>query len=150
MSPRPRTPAPRSARVSSRTMQLMRALLALPVVALACGQFLGDVDIETEPRTLQPDDAPGATSLDAGVGDVVGDGIDEPSCEPGATRCDDGALQVCVRFDATRPPGWLTQVDCGSAELCKDGPPATCAPSGHSAARRAVSVSLYTSPSPRD
>jgi hypothetical protein len=95
---------------------LLRASL-LALASLACGQILGDIDVQTDPLPLQP----GAPQQ----------GVDDPtastSCEPGDVRCSAvGKLQACVRFELGAPGGWLDQYDCGSPELCFAGPPAVC------------------------
>lgn len=88
-------------------------LLAISLAALSCAKLLGDIQVEADP--LRPES--GST----------GPGLGEPPCEPASTRCNEGILQVCVRFDAQSPAGWLNQNDCGTPELCSDGPPAVCA-----------------------
>jgi len=94
------------------------ALFAVSVAALSCAKLLGDIDVDTE--SLTP--SVGA----AGGGGVTLPGVSGPPCEPASTRCNGGMLQVCVRFDAQSPAGWLDQYNCGTPELCSAGPPAFC------------------------
>jgi hypothetical protein len=88
-------------------------LLAVSVAALSCAKLLGDIQVEAD----------GLRGPESGM---TAPGLREPPCEPASTRCNDGVLQVCVRFDAQSPAGWLNQNDCGTPELCSDGPPAVC------------------------
>jgi hypothetical protein len=106
----PRPFEPRSTGLSLGAVWV--GLFAVSVAALSCAELLGDIQVEADP--LRPE--PGST----------GPGLGEPPCEPASTRCNEGLLQVCVRFDAQSPAGWLNQNDCGSPELCSAGPPAVC------------------------
>jgi len=99
--------------------------VVLSVNALSCAKLLGDIDVETEPLRPGAGSGPATGGVSAPPGVMV-PGETEPPCEPASTRCNEGMLQVCVRFDAQSPAGWLDQYNCGTPELCSDGPPAFC------------------------
>lgn len=89
------------------------------VLAVACAQVLGDIDVQKEP--LQP-----ATPTDGAAG-ATGGGVVGSGCELGEVRCsEEGQLQMCVRFEPGAPGGWLDQFDCGSPSLCVSGPRPVC------------------------
>ena len=99
-SPRPtRARAPRAARGFGAAGV---AALSIAVVASACGELLGDVEIESGSLT------PGGSEQG-----LAG------TCELGAVQCSGAALQVCSP-DGSR---WITNAVCGSPEFCETDPP---------------------------
>lgn len=113
MSSRPVVPRPTGVSFGVK----WAAVVATSVAALSCAKLLGEIEVDAQ--RLEPA-APGESTGSDVPGPL------EPPCEPGSTRCRESMLQVCVRFDAQSPPGWLDQYNCGTAELCRDGPPAVC------------------------
>jgi hypothetical protein len=97
----------------SRLLRLALGAWLSGTLLLSCGQLLGKIEVETE--RLEPTGSGGAGSSSNGT-----------PCEPGSTRCNEGMLQMCVRFDPALPTGWIDQYNCGTSALCSAGPPAVC------------------------
>ncbi|HWO14786.1 MAG TPA: hypothetical protein VNN80_35025 [Polyangiaceae bacterium] len=98
--------------------------------SITCERVIGDFEIDT----LEPigAEATGEDGFDAGIPEGGGRPLDRLGtglgvrCTPGEMRCSGALLEICLRVDSDRPPQWVVQNDCYTAELCASEPVPRC------------------------